>query len=280
MATRLYRHRSGMTGNVSTAVSVREMARGLTMAFFMIYGAFWLSIVLFPSVLLIVIPSRRVVVMRRAYISTLCGIYLNYTYFLIEYLSGTRVHIYCDDPTILSDNSGVIILSNHRTRTDWLYVGLCYGSFVSVMSNMVIILKDSLRTAPIFGWLMQLALYIFLKRNRDDDLPHISKMLAYLTSLGTIPSLLLFPEGTDLSDSNIEKSNRFASSNNLPQYKYVLHPKPSGLVTALNCYREQEHDLVTKTAVIHDITIAYEDYHVGVRSSEKSFLFGIKLSAP
>lgn len=258
-----------------TSISVREMGRGMVMAFLMIYGAFWLSIVLFPSVLLIVVPSRRVVVLRRTFVSALCGIYLNYTYFLIEYISGTRVHVYCDDPSILSDNSGVIILSNHRTRTDWLYVGLCYGSFISVMSNMVIILKDSLRTAPVFGWLMQLALYIFLKRSREDDLPHISKMLAYLTSLGKMPSLLIFPEGTDLSESNIQKSNQFASANNLPRYQYVLHPKPSGLVTAVNCYREEERDLVSKTCVIHDITIAYEDYHVGIRSSEKSFLFGM-----
>ena len=138
---------------------------------------------------------------------------------------------------------------------------------------MVIILKDSLRTAPIFGWLMQLALYIFLKRNRENDLPHISKMLSYLTSLRTVPSLLLFPEGTDLSPSNIEKSNRFATENNLPQYQQVLHPKPSGLVTAVSAYREQQQPQ-QGGAAIHDLTIAYEDYHIGKRSSEKSFLFG------
>lgn len=243
------------------------------MSLLMISGAFCLSVLLFPSVLLITIPSKRVILLRRYFISFFCGVYLDFVYFLIESVSGTSVHIYCEDPKILSDQSGVLILSNHRTRTDWLYVGLCYGSFISVMSNMVIILKDSLRTAPIFGWLMQLALYIFLKRNRENDLPHISKMLAYLTSLRTVPSLLLFPEGTDLSQSNIEKSNRFATENNLPQYQQVLHPKPSGLVTAVSAYREQQQPQ-QGGAAIHDLTIAYEDYHIGKRSSEKSFLFG------
>jgi 1-acyl-sn-glycerol-3-phosphate acyltransferase len=250
------------------------------MSFLMIYGAFCLSILLFPSVLFIAIPSRRVIILRRKYISTCCGIYLDFTYFLIEYLCGTRVHIYSDDPSILQDTSGVLILSNHRTRTDWLYVGLCYSSFLSVMSNMVIILKDSLRTAPVFGWIMQLALYIFLKRSRENDLPHIAQMLTYLSSLGSLPSLLLFPEGTDLSDSNISKSNRFAAENGLPLYEFVLHPKPSGLVTAANCFREQQRLKQSEATreqggVVHDLTIAYEDYRIGKRSSEKSFLFGL-----
>jgi lysocardiolipin and lysophospholipid acyltransferase len=259
-----------------------EMGRGLAMSFFMIYGAFCLSILLFPSILFIAIPSRRVIILRRNYISGCCGIYLDYTYFLIEYLSGTRVHIYSDDDAILRDPAGVLILSNHRTRTDWLYVGLCYGSFLSVMGNMVIILKDSLRTAPVFGWIMQLALYIFLKRSRENDLPHITQMLTYLASLGSLPSLLLFPEGTDLSESNIAKSNRFAVENQLPLYQFVLHPKPSGLVTAVNCFREQERQSKREQrGVVHDITIAYEDYQIGKRSSEKSFLFGgLSSSAP
>jgi hypothetical protein len=38
-------------------------------------------------------------------------------------------------------------------------------------------------------------------------------------------SLILFPEGTDLSRENIAKSDAFAAQNKLPRYTYVLHPK-------------------------------------------------------
>ena len=38
-------------------------------------------------------------------------------------------------------------------------------------------------------------------------------------------SLILFPEGTDLSRENIAKSDAFAAVNKLPRYTYVLHPK-------------------------------------------------------
>lgn len=41
-------------------------------------------------------------------------------------------------------------------------------------------------------------------------------------------SLLIFPEGTDLSESNVMKSNTYAKQNNLKEREYVLHPKSTG----------------------------------------------------
>lgn len=247
---------------------IKEILKGILFSFLMIYGAYSLCLIIFPLLLLIVIPSKRIIILRRKLVTILCGIYLKYSYFLIEFICQTKINYYCNDISILKEKKSVLILSNHRTRIDWMYVGWCYGSFISIISNMIIILKDALKTAPLFGWLMQVALYIFLKRNRENDLPHITKMLSYLISIESNPSLLLFPEGTDLSESNIAKSNQFAKENQLPEYQYVLHPKPSGLVTAVNCLKENGGS-------IHDVTIAYEDYYVGERSSEKSFLFGI-----
>ena len=46
----------------------------------------------------------------------------------------------------------------------------------------------------------------------------------------------MFPEGTDLSESNKTKSNAFARENNLPLLEYVLYPKPSGLLQCLNVF--------------------------------------------
>jgi lysocardiolipin and lysophospholipid acyltransferase len=154
-----------------------------------------------------------------------------------------------------------------------MYVGWCYGSMIGVISNVVIILKDALRTVPIFGWLMQLGLYIFLRRQRDLDLPHITRMLSYLVSVGSHPSLLLFPEGTDLSESNIAKSNQFAKSAGLPEYQYVLHPKPSGLCVALDFFRNSD-------TALHDVTLAYEDFSPGKRSTEYDLMTGADSPAP
>lgn len=248
-------------------MKVPEFVRGLSFSLLMIYGAFCMTILIFPFLLLIVIPSQRMISFRRTFITFFCGVYLQYSYYLIEYVCNTKINIYSDDSIVSSEQNSILILSNHRTRIDWMYVGWCYCSFISIVSNLIIILKDSLRTAPLFGWLMQVSLYIFLKRNREKDIPHISKILSYLLALKSNPSLLLFPEGTDLSESNVVKSNQFAKEHSLNEYQYVLHPKPSGLVTAVHCLRES-------SGYIDDISIAYEDYFVGERPSEKCYLFG------
>lgn len=54
-----------------------------------------------------------------------------------------------------------------------------------------------------------------------------------MTGSGCTPSIFLFPEGTDLSESNKIKSNTFARENNLPLLEYVLYPKPSGLLQVI-----------------------------------------------
>ena len=68
-------------------------------------------------------------------------------------------------------------------------------------------------------------MYIFLTRKKENntDIPHISNMITYLSkSSPTKPSLLLFPEGTDLSKSNIEKNNDYARKNNLKETQQIL----------------------------------------------------------
>jgi hypothetical protein len=46
-------------------------------------------------------------------------------------------------------------------------------------------------------------------------------------------SLLIFPEGTDLSDINIAKSNMYAKEKDLPERKYVLYPKSTGEMVSM-----------------------------------------------
>jgi hypothetical protein len=95
---------------------------------------------------------------------------------------------------------------------------------------------------------MQIMMYIFLTRKKENntDIPHISNMITYLIkSSPKKPSLLLFPEGTDLSNSNIDKNNDYARKNNLKETYHVLYPKPGGLMTCLNSLPDQN-------TVIHD----------------------------
>lgn len=74
------------------------------------------------------------------------------------------------------------------------------------------ILKKQLSSMPIVGWAMQLMMYIFLTRKREEDIPHIVDTLTYLINARAKPTIFIFPEGTDLSLSNKVKSNNCEST--------------------------------------------------------------------
>jgi len=137
------------------------------------------------------------------------------------------------------------------------------------LASLTIVLKDSLKSIPGFGWAMQMFLFVFLARNdRVKDLRHIKRLLGYCVDKGEVPpTLLLFPEGTNISRENLEKAHRFAETHGLPKYNYVLHPKISGWVESVTALR-------SRIVAVYDVTIAYIDFLPGERPSEASMFRG------
>lgn len=95
----------------------------------------------------------------------------------------------------------------------------------------------------------------------------IYNTMSYLLRTSEKVALLLFPEGTDLSNSNIRKSNDYAAKHNLPEYKYVLHPKSTGFFVSLQAMRHHGGS-------VHDITVAFKDKNEGQRPGEKELILG------
>lgn len=197
--------------------------------------------------------------------------FLDYASFLLRFICKTKFFVYSSRPDLLFEdkikNSIGLIICNHHTRVDWMYAGWCYGTIMECNNKIRMILKESLRSVPIFGWSMQMMMYIFLSRKREEDIPHIFKTVEYLINTSAKPAVFIFPEGTDLSNSNIDKSNTFARENNLKELHQVLYPKSAGLVTCTSC-------LQGRNLALHDLTIAYKDRVAGKRTSESSFLKG------
>lgn len=141
--------------------------------------------------------------------------------------------------------SATLIMSNNRSRVDYMFSGWCYAILTNRTANLKMIVKDFYRSIPIFGWAMQCMMYIFLigasssgssnsgsntsssitttisKRKREADVSSITRTFNYLLNLQIAQSsryrigygnkyplsLYFFPEGTDLSKRNREKSN-------------------------------------------------------------------------
>lgn len=99
-----------------------------------------------------------------------------------------------------------IILSNHVTNYDWLFV-LTILDHLSLYKNITIILKHSLSKIPIFGQGMKMFGYIFVKRNWEEDETVIRQAVR-----GTDIDLLVFPEGTIFTKYEYERSVAYQAS--------------------------------------------------------------------
>ncbi len=262
---------------VSLFAGLCRLVNGICFLTSLVCTALVCCILLIPVVLTIPWHSLRIIKLRRYYTSAIGKLFFDFAASYLLIFGGTKLFIYCNDDRILHETSSVILMSNHRTRVDWMFVGWCYCYFTNLNMRLKIILKKTLKLIPFFGWAMQCLLFIFLSRNRENDLPHIANSLLYLlTSSYTevAPCILYFPEGTDLSESNKKKSNEFAESKNLPPLKYVLYPKTAGFsVIANTLSRYYTAKQLPKELVIHDMTIGYKDFS-SRRTSEFSILKG------
>lgn len=99
---------------------------------------------------------------------------------------------------------------------------------------------------------MQVAMFVFIKRNWDKDKEYLRQILRYFTDTNYPLQLLMFPEGTDLDTHSLEKSKSYALKNNLPVYKRVLHPRLKGFTYCIEQLRSH-HGI----DAIYDVTVGY-----------------------
>jgi lysocardiolipin and lysophospholipid acyltransferase len=152
-----------------------------------------------------------------------------------------------------SDNA--VIVMNHPTRTDWnfFYPALFH---TSSSHNNKIVLKESVRKIPGAGWAMALTRFVFLKRDWNQDKTTMDNMMDYFaTTKDEGPkTILLFPEGTNLTAESRAKSKQFADKNNIKEFKYLLHPRTAGFVHIVHGMLERK-----MLNAVYDCTIAYPD---------------------
>ncbi|GMF31859.1 unnamed protein product [Phytophthora lilii] len=105
------------------------------------------------------------------------------------------------------------------------------------------------------------------QRRWADDQVNLRKLLPFLTTAEPEASYLLFPEGTDLSESNLEKSTAYAEKNGLKPRQYSLYPRTTGWTFMFPLLRSQ-------LTAVYDVTMFYVDYAANERPSEASLLTG------
>ena len=202
--------------------------------------------------------------------------YLSFPAALLE-IYGTRIHCYGDAPTASQRGEYSLMICNHPTELDWMYLWnwlYRYGD----LTQLKIVMKGSLRRAPIIGWALQLACHLFLARDWDKDQKHVQRLVQHyrramqptaplirslFDSLLGRPSLqlLIFPEGTNMRPAAKKHSDQYAREHSLPIYTHVLHPRTTGFVyimdqlTAAEATEQTENS--AKVRAVYDMTVAF-----------------------
>jgi lysocardiolipin and lysophospholipid acyltransferase len=128
--------------------------------------------------------------------------------------------------------------------------------------HLYIILKESLKWLPIFGPGCMFFSFIFLSRKMAVDQPRLAHRLGKLkaTTHGGpdneteyLPPmwLLLFPEGTNLSDNGRVKSAKWAEKMGYKDPAHLMLPRSTGTFFCLN-------ELDGTVDYMYDCTVAYE----------------------
>lgn len=160
-----------------------------------------------------------------------------------------------------------IIIVNHHSRVDWLFL-MPFLARSSLLLRMRFVLKDILRKVPIIGWGMESMRYLFLSRSWETDEDYLEQMLRYMMKSGESQTVLIFPEGTDLSASNRARSQAYAQRTGMPIFHHVLNPRTTGLVALIRMFGAGNVEEVI------DLTLGYTYYAPGERPAEMCLVNG------
>uniref|UniRef100_A0A0N5CF78 PlsC domain-containing protein n=1 Tax=Strongyloides papillosus TaxID=174720 RepID=A0A0N5CF78_STREA len=187
---------------------------------------------------------------------------------LLQYVLRINVRLNGD---VIDATKPSIIIMNHRTRLDWLYIwNALYRMNPWLIVSLKIALKHELQYFPGVGFGMLVSNYLFFKRKMSEDGPMIDETIDYFTSLGKPFQIFMFPEGTDKSDYTTMRSNTYASKHGLKQLNYCLYPRTAGFVRLYQKMKENNY-----ISAVYNMTIAYPNNIV-----QNELLFGLRGVVP
>ncbi|VEU19684.1 DEKNAAC100605 [Brettanomyces naardenensis] len=164
-----------------------------------------------------------------------------------------------------------IVIANHQIYSDWLFIW--YMAYLNKCADQIyIVMKKSLEKIPIIGYGMKNYSFVFLSRNWANDRDYMNKQFQKISQLGPKCWLLIFPEGTNMSNTTFSRSNKFADEADCKPTQYVLLPRARGLY--MSC-----KTLGKTTKTMYDLTIAYDGHSSGemaqdIYSLANIYLFG------
>ncbi|KAJ3187753.1 hypothetical protein HDU85_006146 [Gaertneriomyces sp. JEL0708] len=208
--------------------------------------AFAVNLIQYPGLLLRLI-SRT---LYRRYIMFTQGLFGSLLVLLTYVFSPIEI-VVTGEWKALDNKSMAVIMANHQIYSDWWWLWIL-AWHRNAHGCVKIILKQSLKYLPVFGWGMQMFEFIFLARKWAKDRVTMSTIL-HRTLRDKLPIwLVIFPEGTVITDDTKSKCLAYAKKMDISDRpNHVLIPKSTGLFFCLK-------NLQPDAKYLWDITIGYE----------------------
>ncbi len=103
--------------------------------------------------------------------------------------------------------------------------------------------------------------YIFLSRsskNWKSDSKYFTRSMRVACKTDRNTCVLIFPEGSDLSESNLAKTNEWAKKNGFEKKSYTLHPRVKGFRVMLDAAVNEIDSVVY---VLHILSFYLHKHH-------------------
>lgn len=198
---------------------------------FTLSAAFWIFFCP-PLIICHLLPSTiftyRIRRIAHNLVGDMIGIYLHSFITLLQLFCGVQFLEYGDIPSIQKQENALILM-NHPTLFDWLYVW-GYMSKFSNLNRFKVILKSDMQFIPSLGWVMSLACYLFLARDFAQDKDTILNLFDYYNKYAEHYGILVFPEGTNIGSHSIPKGEQFLVNNNMKPLQELLPPRSTGFL--------------------------------------------------
>lgn len=178
--------------------------------------------------------------------------WLRLTMALFSIFFRNDTYIAFDEKILASKKS--IIISNHITNYDWIFVMKMLYHFKKY-EDILIVLKYSLKKIPIAGFSMKCFGFIFLKRNWAEDKSRLDNGIQSIETKNF--HILIFPEGTILDEVGYKAMLDFIKNKKLGNKIYV--PKNT-LIPRKHGFDEIYKILKGKIDGIIDITLINQPY--------------------
>jgi lysophosphatidic acid acyltransferase / lysophosphatidylinositol acyltransferase len=150
----------------------------------------------------------------------------------------------------LKDNEYYLVVSNHIGASDFMLLSNLFDA-KNTMKDLKYLIKSELKYFLVFYQIVDLLKFISIDRNFEKDEKNISSRLNELIKHEIPANIVIYPEGSRLTDETLKSSIDFCRKKGLPTFTNVLCPRFGGFVLLCESLRNSHIKNVA------DITFTY-----------------------